>query len=150
MFADSSLQATAPSQRFATSCPRVHGIIPGFGELQALKIHDMVGYDRLASLRKLHLQGALQGWHDGAAIFVDERHPDRHNALFVKPEANPICDRAGRVDHGKIAGDDRVECPQNVQLALRVASGRIAERSNFDFHGRNPIRGRGRRHPALA
>ena len=98
-------------------------------------VQDVVRDGRVAAFGKPDLDVAFQRRHDGAPVFVDETHPDVMLPFLHPVKADAVRDGTLRVDGRELVRADGIERAQDIELAVLVFGGCVAQGRDFHFHG---------------
>jgi len=115
----------------------VDGVGADFLEAQTLEVHDEVAGKEGSAFGQSHLEVT----HDGhallverSAIFIDNGNAELVVAGVLGGEAEAESQSAGGVNHGELAGEERIESALHAKLTLIIGSV-VAKYSNLNVHG---------------
>ena len=112
----------------------VDRVQPRVLELHLLEVDDEIARAEVHVFRQRHLDGDRREVdHNRVSIRIDKVQLQLVFALVIARKCHPQCDRALRMHRGKLLGVNRVEGPQQVELAV-VIRRRIAQNRHLNVH----------------
>lgn len=111
----------------------VHRVKPRLVEFQLLDVQNEIARGEMHFIRQGDFHRDVNALHDRLAVRIDEVDFQLALALVAGRERQAQRDGALRMDGGHLAGINRVERAQQIELAVVIGGG-VAQDSNLNVH----------------